>query len=688
MFFDTPLGLHKSQHRLYRSGWQLLSQVSLIVIAIDAFVHGLLHQHWLPSSITFSSVFIVCIKLIYDAKGVRNAFNVYFNFDRFKSIEQELQDKLEEFENFMTHAPILAWVVDKDGIVHYGNNHCLEFLGKAKNEVIGQSIHNLLPDDMAWQDRRHNQQVIDTQAILETEETGIDSKGKIHHYHVCKFPIHHRQKNILAGGVALDITEKYQAKIDLEKAKEKYKRLVDEIGHQFLVYSYDLSLNITYVSNNFEEIFGMRKEAIMGQKWPDTIDWLPDDLEESLVFTQLVRENKIDKYSGEMRFIHPDGQQRLIRYFEHTIRDKKNNFIATEGILQDITQDKEDKSQLIDKKQQLESKLTQLDHRNKDLVLLSELSDFLQSANSVTEAWKIMPRLLQPLFPDCSGCIFMNDSTGEHCQKIVSWGELAPPIKSFTVNSCWALRRGRMYLCEPQQSSAFCGHQELCPTVSRTLCIPILSNQEVFGLLFLCTAIPDALSETKQQLARTTVEQIGLAISNLQLREQLERQSIIDPLTELYNRRYLDTFLSKELARARRENYSVGIIMLDVDHFKQYNDLYGHDAGDFVLKTVSHLLNIKVRHEDIACRYGGEEMTLILPNASLTDTQKRAEEIRVSLSQLVLNYQNQSLNQLTASLGVAAFPEHGDQCSTLLQSADTALYQAKATGRNRVIVAN
>ncbi|MGK7942887.1 MAG: GGDEF domain-containing protein, partial [Microcystaceae cyanobacterium] len=154
------------------------------------------------------------------------------------------------------------------------------------------------------------------------------------------------------------------------------------------------------------------------------------------------------------------------------------------------------------------------------------------------------------------------------------------------------------------------------------------------------------------------------------------------------NRRYLDSFLAKELTRAEREGYSVGVIMIDVDHFKQYNDIYGHDAGDFVLKTISHLLIANVRHADIACRYGGEEMTLILPNASLTDAEKRAEEIRVSLSQLILNYQKQSLKQLTASFGVAVFPQHGERCSTLLQSADAALYQAKAEGRNRVIVAD
>jgi len=210
---------------------------------------------------------------------------------------------------------------------------------------------------------------------------------------------------------------------------------------------------------------------------------------------------------------------------------------------------------------------------------------------------------------------------------------------------------------------------------------------ETLGLFYLSTDHAHALSEPTQQLARTVAEQVGLAIANIHLRETLHHQSIRDPLTSLFNRRYLEEALNQEIARAQRKQLPIGIMMLDVDHFKRFNDTYGHEVGDYVLQSLSKFLKASIRASDIACRYGGEELTLVLPESSLEQTCAKAEEIRAAIANLAIAYNGQPLGTLTISLGVSAFPQHGATGATLLQAADAALYRAKAAGRNQVFVA-
>jgi diguanylate cyclase (GGDEF)-like protein len=233
-----------------------------------------------------------------------------------------------------------------------------------------------------------------------------------------------------------------------------------------------------------------------------------------------------------------------------------------------------------------------------------------------------------------------------------------------------------------------CNHIDHQHPPASSLCIPMIAQGETLGLMYLSAAKPDLLNESRQQLARTVAEQVGMAIANLTLRETLQNQSIRDPLTGLFNRRYLEEFLNKEIHRAQRNRYAIGIIMMDIDHFKLFNDTLGHDAGDFVLQEIGKLLKNIIRDSDTACRYGGEEMTLILPESFLEDTYQKAEEIREAIAQLKLNYNGQRLEGLTASFGVACFPDQGTTGNAVIQAADTALYQAKAAGRNRVIVVN
>ena len=196
------------------------------------------------------------------------------------------------------------------------------------------------------------------------------------------------------------------------------------------------------------------------------------------------------------------------------------------------------------------------------------------------------------------------------------------------------------------------------------------------------TGIPHG-EEELSQLAGAFDDMAGA----LQQREQrLQEQAISDPLTGLYNRRYLNEFLPRELARSGRSNMPVSVMLIDLDHFKRVNDSSGHEAGDIVLTAVGNLLRGNVRGSDIACRYGGEEFALILPETSADAATRRAEDIRLAISTLNLTHAGRPLGKVTASFGIAVFPDHADNTDDLLRSADIALYAAKGAGRDRIVV--
>lgn len=219
-----------------------------------------------------------------------------------------------------------------------------------------------------------------------------------------------------------------------------------------------------------------------------------------------------------------------------------------------------------------------------------------------------------------------------------------------------------------------------------------LSNATAFGnwtSLLVFVFFTSVLSIIASAISRRDMEQIDRQTGELLLSEaQLRELSVRDHLTNLFNRRYLEETLEREIQRATRKEYPLGLIMLDIDHFKTFNDSLGHVAGDALLHELGNLLSEHVRTGDVACRYGGEEFVLILPEASLDATKARAELLREEVRHLHVEHKARSLGTVTVSLGVAGFPNHGVTGEAVLESADAALYRAKREGRNRVVVAD
>ncbi|MCM8770040.1 MAG: sensor domain-containing diguanylate cyclase, partial [Candidatus Omnitrophica bacterium] len=225
--------------------------------------------------------------------------------------------------------------------------------------------------------------------------------------------------------------------------------------------------------------------------------------------------------------------------------------------------------------------------------------------------------------------------------------------------------------------------------VDAYVCLPLIAKGEVLGLLHLNCSCPQSQESLKEmsEIAVTIGEYLALSLANIKLRETLRMQSIRDLLTGLYNRRYLEETMAREILRAARRKSTLAVVMIDIDHFKQFNDLYGHGAGDELLGQLGHFFRTRIRGSDIACRYGGEEFTLVMPDAGLKDVVRRAEELRVAVKELRVHYQGQLLGSITLSMGIAIYPQHASTADDLLRLADAALYQAKKQGRDRVMVA-
>jgi diguanylate cyclase (GGDEF)-like protein len=218
------------------------------------------------------------------------------------------------------------------------------------------------------------------------------------------------------------------------------------------------------------------------------------------------------------------------------------------------------------------------------------------------------------------------------------------------------------------------------------VCVPMIAQGDTLGVLTLCP--PAAYPPELVTLAESVAERFGLTLANLRLRDRLRNQSIRDPLTGLFNRRYLEETLSRELNRAERTSRPLALLLIDIDHFKRLNDTYGHDAGDAALAEVGRLLGRSFRSSDIACRYGGEEFVVVLPEAARGFAATRAEALREAVKELRVSARGAPIQPMSISIGVAHYPDDGRTPEDLVRAADVALYAAKAQGRDRVVVAS
>jgi diguanylate cyclase (GGDEF)-like protein/PAS domain S-box-containing protein len=398
----------------------------------------------------------------------------------------------------------------------------------------------------------------------------------------------------------------------------------------------------------------------------------------------------------QYRFLLGDGSIRYIESQGDVIKDAGGKVTRVIVVSRDITESKESDRALEESNRQLLATVRLLERRHRENLVLGKLGDMMQMCKSAEESRGVIAQFVDELFPGTSGNLYLRNFANDLLETVASWGDAGPagdPV--IGKDDCWALRRGQMHVVEDAASKLVCQHL-IVPPRGPCLCAPITGQGEVLGMLHLQLGPeeahlprPDRLQriETQRAWALTVTEQIALALTNLRLRESLSAQAVRDSLTGLYNRRYLEQALEREVLRAARNGRTVGVIMLDLDHFKNFNDTHGHEAGDLLLRVLGDYLVSHVRAEDIACRYGGEEFVVILPEASLEMSRSRAEELWKGTQGLHVNFHGALLRGVTASVGVAAFPAHGKTAAELLRAADAAMYAAKRQGRDRVAIA-
>jgi diguanylate cyclase (GGDEF)-like protein/PAS domain S-box-containing protein len=431
-----------------------------------------------------------------------------------------------------------------------------------------------------------------------------------------------------------------------------------------------------------ERTYGYTADEAIGR--PVSLIVPPDCAEELRRLTERVHHGA-SVQSHETVCVRKDGARLNVALTLSPVRDRDGKTVAMSTIARDITQRKQ-------AEEALRESIEKLERRTHQLKVLTEMGHLLQASSTPADAYAVAARFAQTLIAATSGSLYVYSAATKDLELVNRWGDQQPAEKEFLVpDDCWGLRMGRAHFVEEPQADLLCRHLA-DPPPACYLCAPMIAHGETLGLLHL------RLSRAQQTLSGATpadpvefpwlatsiAEHLALAVADMNLREALRAQSIRDPLTGWFNRRYMEETLEREISRAARNRRPLALIMLDVDNFKQFNDSFGHEAGDMALQNLCDRLKSHVRNEDVACRLGGDEFVLVLPDTSAQLAAQRVEELRNAVAHMDVQYQGRLLEPMALSFGIATFPENGRTLKDLLRASDNALFRAKEVGRNEV----
>lgn len=359
-------------------------------------------------------------------------------------------------------------------------------------------------------------------------------------------------------------------------------------------------------------------------------------------------------------------------------------------LIRDVIRRGQVEDQISKANEQLRQTVERLEQQAAESKLLISARDEVGLCQEVKLAEEVTLRYLHELLPGSAGSLCIINNSRQLLESVGTWGGVeAVTFDGFPPDSCCALRSGKIRWRRPEKSEIHCSHfAGRAP--ERYVCLPLTAHGETLGIVTIELPTSEAaeLAQGRESTLTSLGEMAAMSISGLRLREKLESQSIRDGMTGLFNRSFMEIALEREINRAERTGRPIAVMMADVDHFKQFNDTFGHEAGDVVLREVAEAMRLAVRGEDIVCRYGGEEFVIIMPEMNMRSALERAEVLRRMIGDLALRFRGQPLRQVTISMGMAMYPENGESEDELLRSADHAMYAAKHKGRNRVVPAD
>jgi diguanylate cyclase (GGDEF)-like protein/PAS domain S-box-containing protein len=444
------------------------------------------------------------------------------------------------------------------------------------------------------------------------------------------------------------------------------------------------------VNPAFAAMHGWTVEELTGKSLAETLapEWRTKLPELALVTDELGH----NIYEAE--HVRKDGTHFPVLTDVVACKDSAGRVRYRAANFQDITERKRAEQERQQANERLTRLLRETEGKSRQSALIKQMSTLLQTCANTQEAFEVVHEFASRLFPRDSGALCLLNPSVALMEAVASWGREPQRETMFAPEDCWALRTGRVHVSSPDGVALDCAHVHTAPGGSY-VCVPMVAHNEAIGVLNVRAGAEEALlpieerlkaQEEREELALNFAGDIALALANLRLRETLRTQSTRDPLTGLFNRRYLTESLDREVRRADRNSRPLGIVMLDLDQFKPFNDTHGHEAGDALLRSFGRFIQKNTRGEDIACRYGGDEFVILLVDADLEIARRRAEELREGFGKMVVRHMNQKLDSVSFSMGVAAFPQHGATSDDLLAAVDEALYDAKAQGRNRVSI--
>ena len=477
----------------------------------------------------------------------------------------------------------------------------------------------------------------------------------------------------------LEVIARYQEDIRSLQRSQQIQRLFLDQG-PFAAYIKDEQSRVLYYNQELQSRFSVDPQEWLGKT---DSEYLPDPeegrrvMENDQVVLKTLRPLKLIE---EVK-IPGNDQPCYWLSFKFPFSDYPTGACRIGGISIDITESIEAQRSLTDLNRQLEEKTLELEAKKRELIYLSDMADMLYSCEFEDEVYQVVALTCSKLFPNMSGCINIIANSKNYVQINSTWGSERSSKEVFSLSDCWALRRGKLNLLSPCNAGLMCSH--LIPPVSGAhLCVPLFGQGEVIGILHINAL--EEISREAQQITEIIARTLGIALNNLSIKQRLTYDSLRDGMTQLFNQSYMQNITEQRLAEADRAGQPLSVIFLDIDNFKSYNSHYGHMTANIVLQGLAKLLLKSIRSFDIACRWGGEEFVIVMPNMTLETLRMRVEQLRIDVEQMQLKDGDQILKSITASFGIAV-SEPGITVKDFLNRANQAMLEAKRTGKNRVM---
>ena len=574
------------------------------------------------------------------------------------SERQRAEDAVRRLAQVVEKSTNLVGMADLDGKLFFVNPTFYQAIGCTKEDVLGKHFGAIMADSNpqslaqdlgakmyqpgGWMGEVQLRRCDGTElSVALTAQPLTDNQGRV----------------TGTFGIARDITERKRAEEALQQSHEMFEALFESSPDAML--ATDTEGLIVKLNFQVERLFEYRRSELLGQPVEMLI---PGHFRRSHPEQSQDHRAPLMPKDTELLGKRKNGQEFPVEIGLSLLQTQTGKLLLS--VVRDVTLRKQSDKALKQTHERLNLALKNAERQSKEAVKLSELVDILQACHSLNEAFEVTASALKTILASPAGSLCITSTSHTVVEAMSSWGDSQASEKTFRPDECWALRRSKVHQVKDPNSPLRCGHVRGNPP-GGYICVPLAAQSETFGVLYLenppeAAASPtDAPPERRSDSVDIEIRQatalgqrISLALGNLRLREALRTQSIRDPLTNLFNRRYMEESLERELSRSARSNQPVALLMLDIDHFKRFNDTFGHQGGDTLLRTLGDFLTQRTRAQDVACRYGGEEFAIILAGASKESAAQRAQILRDDLKHMVVEHANQIMGKVTFSVGV------------------------------------